>query len=659
MAEDYTPTEIEKKAISLVKNEKTKWEEASMNVRDLIKKVRKNYVNRFDGSQITAYTEREKVFVPLTLYHTRTVAAKFNVEEDAIHINPGSDEELDRAFLLQEVIKDQMRDKNMADVFDEVKERMVLEGTAVTEQGWEFRKTYELFSNEEPLPNDKITKKIKKKLKRGVNLINKRLKLIQKTEDYISYVPVNVLDIFCDPTIRSLQESTYIARKVYPLEELKRNVVFKNTKYVKGRTSIDSDNYDSTSTTEHDLAGQSEIRHEQPVAEVYERWGKIPLSWVNGNEEDGEKMIEGVIDIADLNGKPVVTRIRENPRDDKRHPHLELKYEVVPGRWYGRGVGESLIHIQSYLNEIVNRRIDNEHVLHQGLFLRRKGSGVKKVIAAAGQFIDVTSLTDVSQLQTVDITQGTYIGEKNAYQLAEKVTGAYDMQASGQSRARSAAEAIIQEREAGMRFKEVANRLKQYVRKLVKDHFVPLNLQYNEKSITLRLTGTSQELGKVDKLLEIPAEEQMEGNRFIDIPSVNRDLSPVSEKGYDIDVDIDSSLPMDRASRIQYLKDSIAMASQDQRSGMNIRELYKELFKTLGFTSERFYVPPEEEAMQQEQMAQEEEVQAGIESAPKEEVIPGADMNPEAGAILPERAEAQAAGQQKSYQERIEQQAQI
>lgn len=654
MASEYTPTETEKKAIALVSGEKSKWEDASQSVRDLIKRVRKNYVNRFDGSQYTQYTKREKTFIPLTLYHTRTVASKFNVEEDSIHINPGSDEEMDRAFLLQEVVKKQMRDGNMSDVFDEVKERMVLEGTAVTEQGWEFRKTYELFSEEEELPTDKVTKKIKKKIKKGINMVNKKLELISKTEDYISYTPVNVLDIFCDPTIRTLQASNYIVRKVFPLEELKRNVVFKNTKYVKGKMFVDSDVYDSTSTMSHDLAGQSEVRYEQPVAEVFERWGKIPLSWVNGNEKDEGKMIEGVIDVADLNGKPVVVRIRENPRKDKRHPHLELKYEIVPGRWYGRGVGEALIHLNSYLNRIVNRRIDNEDVLHQGLFLRRKGSGVKKVISAAGQFIDVTNLNDVQQMTTMDITQGTYIGEKNAYQLAEKVTGAYDMAASGQSRARSAAESIIQEREAGMRFKEVAGRLKQYVRKLVKDHFVPLNMQYNEKAITLRLSGTEQELGRVDKLLEIPAEEQMEGNRFIEIPSVSRDLSPVSKEGYDIDVDIDSSLPMDRASRIQYTKDAIAMASQDQRSGMNVRELYKELFKTLGFTSERFFVPAEEQAAKEEEMAQEREVQEGIENAPKQEVMP--TEAPEAESILPERAEAQSAGQHQSYKDRIEQQ---
>jgi len=109
-----------------------------------------------------------------------------------------------------------------------------------------------------------------------------------------------------------------------------------------------------------------------PMVEIWEAWGKFPLSIMTGNDEDDTKYIDAHVVVSNLSNSPKVHLI-EKMKSVKK-PYEEAWYKRVNGRWYGRGAAEMCLMLQTWMNAIVNIRINRSYVAQLGLFKIRRGS---------------------------------------------------------------------------------------------------------------------------------------------------------------------------------------------------------------------------------------------------------------------------------------------
>lgn len=543
-----------KDIVSLVKNEKKNYEDASQEIRNKIKKARQNYASEFSNPKTT--TGRIKTFIPMTRWEVDTITPKIFVNEKAVTVLPENEPSFRPAFIADKVLKYQIKQTRFSTEFRNSMYDLGIDGTNVWATFWNFER--------EVIDPKGLSNKVKKFFGKGpkpkVNVLT----------DKIGFRKLDLLDCYIDPIADSIQDAqSFIYRHTLPLEQVKRNRLYQNTGDVKGFKSNVTDTYDSRSTRIWDI-GKETMEHEQPMVEVFERWGRFPLMWLTNKKKDEGVMIDGVITVADMTtGKPVLLRIDKNPFDHGMKPFEECWFQKKQGRWYGIGIGEKLIELQSYLNKTVNRQIENEDVLHAGLFKKKRGSGVsaKSIVSVPGGIIEVDSMDDLEQLQIRDISQLGDTTNNRIQSFVERINGASEV-AVGSSADRSATTSLIKDRNADTRFAAVRGYVNDFLMRFFKQ-WLALDRQFIDKKVVVRITGEDAELAEIDDVLGVPEEQRskLPPFRFIE-------ADPETIKGdYDIEVDIDQSIPMNKAENAERILNAINLGAQ-----LGLQRDYEKLF---------------------------------------------------------------------------------
>ena len=125
-------------AISLVQTEKRNYEDASREIRTLIKRARKNYSCKFD----VPYTDegREKTFIPMTRSEVDTIVPKIFVNDKAVNVIARNEQSLRSSFIANNVLKYQIRETNFPMYFKNSIYDLGIDGTTVFALGWDFEK---------------------------------------------------------------------------------------------------------------------------------------------------------------------------------------------------------------------------------------------------------------------------------------------------------------------------------------------------------------------------------------------------------------------------------------------------------------------------------------------------------------------------------------
>lgn len=561
--------------VALVRNERDSYQKASADQREILRKSYRNFLGIFD-EPFTRYTKRRKEFWNASQYAALTSSSRVFVDARAISILPQSESDRSKALIWGELIPFQMRQIGFFAKMNEFATNLAIFGTVVSAQDWEFRKEQYI---------DKDSKVTKTKI----------------SEDRPSFKLLPILNVYIDPTSETIQEAPSVIieswHEVGELPKLKKRYGWKTDfSDVEGVTLITQDgNKRGTDLLKYQQMGVTQRQLEVPMVKLLWRWGKIRLSWETKKQADYNTWVEGVtvtMEQGSIDDEKPIERLvdsRVNPFEHGKRPLEECWYIKVPGRWYGLGVCEMLLDKQAYLNRVINQRTDNNEILQNKMYKARRGAGLdnKSIVSAPGKVISVQNMDDLEVLNTGNADASSYSDEQNIMLWVERLTHVKDASSAG-----SATEAQINETNTNDFFAIIRRNINDYIKRVVW-HIIHLDKQFIDKELTIRIVGEPSEFRQFDELRGIPPNirSDMGNMRFMEIPDINE-----IDGEYDIEVDIDNSVPMNKQTQATGIEKLLMMAAQDPNSGLNRGEAYKEWAQIMGLKGSRFFLNVENQS---------------------------------------------------------------
>jgi len=373
----------------------------------------------------------------------------------------------------------------------------------------------------------------------------------KKIFDNIELEVVSPFDIFYNPLVPSISELEkrnlpLIARFWTTVDDIKSNPLYKDAVKIKtekkadeGGGRGDGDNgYESSDILNMQKFNEdSYLYSDVKKLVVYYYWTKEKLTVV-ARGADKWLLYDG-----------------KNPWGII--PYTDFKWEVdpVPSRAHGRGIGKQGMDIADVYNVLFNQLKDNVRNSANQMYQRRRGARIdpRQLISRPSGFIDVDEIDkDVKQIDNrIDIKP---IAELLAmvdqqFQIATANTDVI----SGVSGADSASEAIILNRNSALRIE------------LIKKNF----------AISL------QRLGRLIKHLDLKNIKDLKVINIFNEESKRLELEEISKDqfdgNYDIQVEPDESLLVNRDIMRKQLLDLANLTKDDPEAGVNRQELYREI----------------------------------------------------------------------------------
>ena len=571
-------TDIETKAIELLRKEKNAWytgsafvtEKVSFEMREVVKRARKNYYGIFDEPK-DRNTGLDKIWVPLTEWTVENYVKNTDLDTKDINIKATKPEAVNTSTVVRQILRNFLDKVGFGELLDDGNRQMTIDGT------W-IQKSFKGFDPK-----------------------------LQKTS--LKTTKVDFLNFFIDPAAKSIQAAfSVIEISLLTPSEVDNYkdswINTKDIKYTKGLSNLNNI--------------QAELNAQIPANDFYERWGQMPKYLITGKEKDLDIYIEGHIVASGLEGKqPLVHKIETNTSGKK--PYEEAWLKRVPNRWAGRGIPEQLFGLQAYVNEVVNTRRNNNLVLQNRLYQIRKGSGItpqKLAKLVAGGGIEVSAIDqDIREMATSDTRASSYKDEEVIYDMASKQTGAYPISAGEQLPASTpATNAVIQNTNARSSYTLVQEGLGMFLKRLVEHQWLPIIFDVLDDEELINILGESGEMQAFDEMLVeekvvkwmwdtlmttafLPEQQEIEQIRESlkgELKKMGKNrFSSFRKKGVDIaDYEIDvyvTNEDFDKAVLVNNLTTMLTAYSQITGGALDVDMVVKEALDILGVDGERFF----------------------------------------------------------------------
>ena len=453
--------DIEGEIITTMKKEKTSWDEETVFVtdrvaflmRNLIKNCRKNYWGIFK-KQTDPMTGRKKTWVPLTEWLVETTVKNTDLDSKDLNFRAKKHKSIGLVALVRNIVKYWVDENFFGEDMDEMERQLAIDGTVV----W---KTWE---------------EAGKMVKEYVDLLN----------------------FYIDPTAKSIQKTpAVIERAVISSHAFMQMDSWWRKEDAKIETGLHPNeaNLNSFNTSE------------TKMVEVWERWGLMPKSWITGKKSDADKEVEGHIVLTNLENQPVVHYVEENIKKDSQgniiKPYEEAWLKRVPGRWYGKGIPEMVMQLQTWLNIIVNIRINRSFISQLGIWKIKRGKQITtkmvKRLAANGAIL-VQDMEDIEQMVMQEASVTSYKDEENIVNWAQRLTSAFEIVTGEEMPAsRPATTSAIQMQSAQTTFVLIKEGIGFFLQRWLKRHGLPILTKNIKKGDIQRLTGSFEEMRALDE----------------------------------------------------------------------------------------------------------------------------------------------------------------
>ncbi len=581
-------------AAAMLQKEKLQYTDANRQVKMTIKRAYKNYLGIFD-EPIDPYTNRRKIFSPLTHDVVDATSKPVDITYKSIRIKPLNDKSRPKAKLLNMILPYFFQLMEFDDLLEYLKQRVAWLGTQVTVQDW-------LYEERDDSTNKEATTKELSGFAKQEKVDNDT-ELVKEDRPRIRLI--NIMDIFLPATSESIawavKNSSVIVRSVHTLASIQGNPIFDDgvKANLKGRIMQTTNNDDSTSLNRFSMSGYSvgELRSQsggeqerfaRPVVALYERYGKIPKSWITGKVEDALTLVDGIVtcvadDASESNMQTLCIRV--SPFGE-RGPFEDCRFFVLPNRYWGEGVGERLIPYQVWHNEIINNRRNNELLVQHRMFVYKKGKvDPRQLFARPGGGIAVENMTDIQALPTPDIPASSFTEDNYIVSAAQRSVGI--MMTPMQKKA-TATEVNANQIQSGISSNEFTKALESYLERMVKFHIIPLLKRYFKQKKVVPVEIPTGELSMLDTFNGFaPFSKTIGDERFLmmDDPSI-------FDGEFAVTVDIESG-GQSKQSQINTLDNAIVLASKIQNSGLNIPAAFRKKLELAGIFDDRLFEAPE------------------------------------------------------------------
>lgn len=588
---DPEPASVYDAAANLVRAEKLSYEQSTMGIKETTKRAFKNYLGIFD-EPYDPYTGRKKIFTHLTHNIVDSVAKPVDIEANAIHIEPLTNESRGKAKVLNMILPYFLQQMGFDELMRNITHRTAWLGAQVTCQDWYYE--------EMEVPNDKAEATIKQL--RGFAY---KQKVGDKTRIVITDRPrvrsVNIMDIFLPGTAESIpwavKNASVIVRSPMTVAEVQGNPLYDDNVKASlvGRTWEPLDRFDSSSLNMYSLAGFTSgetktlrggefPRSENPMVTIYERYGMIPKSWITGDVNDSLLLVPGIITcVSETNGGDMKTLcVRMSPFGDYG-PFEEVHFNKIPNRWQGEGLGERLIPLQVWHNEIVNNRRNNEILVQHRMFIYRKGKvDPRQFTSRPGGGIAVENMDDVQALMMPDVSASSFNEDASIEGAAQRLAGAATTPIQKKA---TATEVQNIQANANLTYNELRGTMERYLERLVLKHIIPLMRRYFSGEVTIPIELPMKELEMLDSFNGYAPfmTEKIGKERFLLV-----DEGSLFDGDFAVTCDIEAT-NTNRGAQAAALTSAIAMASKVQDSGLNIPFAIRKQLELQGLVDDRLF----------------------------------------------------------------------
>lgn len=492
------------RATGIVRGEKQRWEVAtafvtdrvSFKMRQLIRIFRKNYYGIFD-TPIDPYTNLEKTWYPLTEINVEAVVKNIDLDQKDINFRALTPDGYGITDITRAAVKNKLSAMYFGQKLDDLERALCIDGTAV----W---KTYE-------------------------------------EDGKLKLVPVDLLNIYIDPTSPSIQEAyRFTERTLMFPDEIKQMTGWMNTE------DIDYNIPEGLPRTDpYWMNRATQVNSNVKLWDVYELWGMIPLSLITGNWSDDNKEVQGHIVVSGIDspGRERVHLIERNEKVDKEgnslKPYEEAWYTRVPNRWYGRGVAEKLLTLQIYANIVFNVRINKSRISQLGIFKMKKGAGVTPQMLArlpSNGVVVLNNLEDLEAMAVPDITESSYKDEDTLNAISERLTNAFQV-ATGENlpASTSATEASMQASSAKSGFAIIKDGIGGFLERWMDRHALPIIAKELTIDEIVRITSDEEGFNDiVERIVMFKAQEALDESfkkGYLPSPQeIQREIAVAQEK---------------------------------------------------------------------------------------------------------------------------------
>ena len=570
----------QKDAIALLESEVTNWELGEVDVtesqgfkmRNVVLNARKNYFGIFT-KPTDPTTGRQKIFIPLTETLVENTVKNIDIDTADIRVkakNPGA---YGVASVFRYVLKHYFDKIGFGKIINNILRLVSIDGTA-------FVKTW-------------------------------------RDGDELKVRVVDRLNMIFDPSANDLTQTPIIERNLLTLPEFKKEAKgWKNIEDVEGEKLIDRGGFNYQT---------GKIKTEVPVVAVYERYGWFPKNLITGNESDTSYVYGLIVCSGIQESNPVFHLIKEVDSQ----PYTLFKFKDIWNRLDGRGIGEMVISLQAYVNEIVNTRVNKHRITHLGMWKVRGGvtpQQLRKFFTTHAIKLK-SQRDDIELIKTTDADQSTYQDEQVGKQWAQDVAGTFDEKQITAST--PATNALIQERGTATRTNLVQENLGFALEELIEDHFIPIIKKILKPGDVIRITGNPSDLERMQEKL-VFNEVARAANDFLatggilmpeqiagEVERVSSELNEQGEDRYvevnagafDTEFNIDVQIgeeELNPALIAQSITQALGIAAQFPGSKLNVDEALREIFDALGLDGDRLIQAQETLGEPQAELAQQE-----------------------------------------------------
>ena len=443
-------TSLEREAVTIVNNHISKYkdpevfitEHVSFSIRPLIRVLRKNYYGVFD-KPIDSQTGRKKIWVPLTMTMCDGVSKNSDVDTKDATFTSRSRKGISTTEIVRATVRRELEDTYFGQDLDMAIRTLSIDPTIV----W--------------------------------NLV--RYKKNGKT--HIKRVPIDVLNVYIDPSAPTLQEVDFAVRDLMTKKEMEAQTGWINLDKV-----IEQENL-----SRYDGEGR-QVRATGKMVEIFKFYGQVPERLITGKKSDVE-MVDAYIVCSGNGGAITLHFIEKNTQADKFgniiKPYEEGWYTKLPWSWYGISPAWKVMDLQEYMNMVVNIRINRNTIAQYGIFKMRSGAGIRQKDfnrLGANGVIKVENMNDLEQMNINEVGSSSYQDEEFAKQWASEVTSAFDIVRGAPTPASATATAqAIEDRNSKSAFVLIRDSVGYFLERVIDRHYLPIVPKMVKENGTVRI----------------------------------------------------------------------------------------------------------------------------------------------------------------------------
>lgn len=513
-----TQEEIQQAAASIVSDEITAWRNATcyvtdkvaFNMREVIKKCRKNYYGVFDNPK-DSQTGKDKIFVPDTEYAVETTVKNMDRDQGNYGLKSTKPGKNRLSLFLTKLLQNNLTKQRFEMMLDDIIRSLAIDGTVVVK-----------------VQEDPKTKKA---------VINK----------------VDLLNFYIDPLAKSIKETPAVIERVLMTRgEVNRQVEWINKSEIAFEKDVQREDNDAQNNSSGNTA----------FAEVYIREGLISKELITGKKSDKDEEVLAEIIVSGECGKFKVHSIQ----GVKQKSYEEAWLTRVPGRWYGRGQAEKVMMLQQYHNMIVNIRLTRATVSQLGLWKVKRNSGITPQMLsrlAVNGAVKVRNMDDIEQLVMQEASAASYKDEDVALTWVQRITNAFEV-VTGEAlpATQTATTTSVQSRAAMSSFVLMRKELDDFVKRLIGDHLLKILQKNIKRGDVQRISLDGEDLrafdNQVAEIIAVNMDGDFESNKQQVLASLQLDGN---NRYIEIDEDIDlTEHDVDVITRNAKMDESIIVA---------------------------------------------------------------------------------------------------